>query len=334
MTKTLDTLDRRFCVAPMMDWTDRHDRYFLRRLSRRALLYSEMLTAGAVIHGDRERLLGFDRSDPATALQLGGADPYDMATAARIGQDFGYHEININVGCPSDRVQSGRFGVCLMLEPEVVAEIYAAMADAVDVPVTVKCRTGVDDKDSYEEFLSFVDQVSAAGCTTFIVHARKAHLHGLSPAENRDIPPLQRDLVYRLKRGRPGLEIIINGGLGSLDEVAAQLAVVDGAMMGRTAYKEPFILADVDERLFGDAPRHFDRHDIAESMYGYIEEQTARGTRLFAITRHMLGLFNGMPGARAWRRFLSENSGRPGAGVDLVREALTLVPRSDLRRSA
>jgi tRNA-dihydrouridine synthase A len=330
----LNNIDRRFSVAPMMDWTDRHDRYFLRRLSRHALLYTEMITSGAVIHGDREKLLAFDRSDRATALQLGGSDPADMTTAARIGEDFGYCEININVGCPSDRVQSGRFGVCLMLEPETVARTYDAMAPAVDIPVTVKCRIGVDDRDSYEDLLGFVDCVAAAGCRTFIVHARKAHLKGLSPAANRDVPPLKPEFVHRLKRERPDLEIIINGGLDSLDRVVDELTKVDGAMLGRTAYKEPFVLADVDHRLFGDMPGNRDRHDIAESMFDYIARETINGTRLHAITRHMLGLYNGMPGARAWRRYLSENAGRPGAGVDVVREALKLVPRTPLRRSA
>lgn len=219
----------------MMDWTDRHDRFFLRRLSRHALLYTEMLTSGAVIHGDREKLLGFDEGEQPTALQLGGSDPAGMAAAAKVGEDFGYWEININVGCPSDRVQSGRFGACLMLEPETVARCYETMASAVTIPVTVKCRIGVDDRDGYEDLLGFVDTVAAAGCGTFIVHARKAHLQGLSPAENRDIPPLRYDLVHRLKEERPDLEVIINGGLNSLDQVAEHLGVVDGAMMGRTA---------------------------------------------------------------------------------------------------
>lgn len=334
MTNTANNSQRRFCVAPMMDWTDRHDRYFLRRLSRHALLYTEMLTSGAVIHGERDKLLGFDEGELPTALQLGGADPADMAAAAKVGEDYGYREININVGCPSDRVQSGRFGACLMLEPETVARCYETMAAAVSIPVTVKSRIGVDDHDGYEDLLGFVDIVAAAGCGTFIVHARKAHLQGLSPAENRDIPPLRYDLVHRLKHERPELEVIINGGLNSLDQVAEHLEQVDGAMMGRTAYKDPFVLADVDERFYGAPANAHSRHDIAEAMFDYIDRELTRGSRLPAITRHMLGLFNGQPGARAWRRYLSENANRPGAGYEVVREALKLVPREPLSQTA
>jgi tRNA-dihydrouridine synthase A len=293
-----------------------------------------MLTCGAVIHGDRVKHLAFDDGEQPVALQLGGSAPGDMAAAAAIGEDLGYREININVGCPSDRVQAGRFGACLMLEPATVARCYDAMASAVAIPVTVKCRIGVDDRDGYEDLLGFVDRVAGAGCQIFIVHARKAHLQGLSPVENRDIPPLRYDLVHRLKGERRDLEIIINGGLNSLDQVADHLDAVDGAMMGRTAYKDPFVLADADERFFGQPANANDRHDIAEAMFEYIGRETAKGTRLHAITRHMLGLFNGQPGARAWRRYLSENARRPDAGPEVVREALKLVRREPLRRSA
>jgi len=326
--------DRRLSVAPMMDWTDRHDRYFLRQISRCALLYSEMLTAPAVIHGDRDRLLGFSAAEHPVALQLGGADPAQMAEAAEIGAARGYDEININVGCPSDRVQSGRFGACLMAEPETVAACFSAMQAAVSVPVTVKSRIGIDDRDSYDDLRRFIDTVADAGCRTFIVHARKAVLQGLSPKENRDVPPLRYELVYRLKQDCPEFEIIINGGIRKHADVAAHLAQVDGVMIGREAYQNPWFLHDVDAAVFDADPPSATRHDAVHAMRGYIMDEVRRGTRLHAITRHMLGLFNGQPGARAWRRYLSENAPKPGAGIEVVDAALALVGSGDLQRSA
>lgn len=330
----IKSIDRRFCVAPMMDWTDRHDRYLLRLASRHALLYSEMLTADAVIHGDRDRLLGFDAAEHPVALQLGGADPQRLAQAARIGADWGYDEINLNVGCPSDRVQSGRFGACLMAEPGIVAASVAAMREAVTVPVTVKCRLGIDDHDDYAFLRNFVDQVTAAGCETLIVHARIAILDGLSPKENRDIPPLHYDRVYRLKQELPALEVIINGGIPDLDAAVEHLAHVDGVMLGRAAYHDPYLLARVDARIHGDRHPVPTRHEIGEAMLDYIEARLSEGFRLNAITRHMMGLFQGRPGARAWRRYLSENACRTGAGPEVVRAALALVPDDSQQRRA
>lgn len=323
---TPSTIDRRFCVAPMMDWTDRHDRYLLRLVSRHALLYSEMLTADAVIHGDRERLLGYDPAEHPVALQLGGADPEKLAKAARIGAEWGYDEINLNVGCPSDRVQSGRFGACLMAEPGIVAASVAAMREAVGIPVTVKCRLGIDDHDDYGFLRDFVDRVVAAGCRTVIVHARKAILQGLSPKENRDIPPLHYDRVYRLKQDLPELEVIINGGIADLDASLEHLHHIDGVMLGRAAYHDPYLLAGVDARIYGEERPVPTRHEIAFAMLDYIDARLAEGTRLNAITRHMMGLFLGRPGARAWRRYLSENACRRGAGPEVVQAALALVP--------
>jgi tRNA-dihydrouridine synthase A len=327
--------DRHFSVAPMMEWTDRHDRFFLRCISRHALLYTEMVTAPAILHGPRERLLGFSAAEHPVALQLGGSEAVEMAEAAVIGEAFGYDEINMNVGCPSDRVQSGRFGACLMAEPDLVANCVAAMQRAVSIPVTVKSRIGIDDSDSYEDLVRFIEPVAAAGCGTFIVHARKAILAGLSPKQNREIPPLRYDTVYRLKTDYPDLEIVINGGITSLDAAAEHLRHVDGVMMGREAYHNPFVLADVDRRFFNMDGTAVTRHGIAQAMLPYIDAQIAAGTRLNAITRHMMGLFNGLPGARAWRRHLSENSTRTGAGSDVVREALLHVPDGgQLRHSA
>lgn len=331
---TRTAISRRFCVAPMMDWTDRHDRYLLRLLSRHALLYSEMVTADAVIHGDRERLLGFDAAEHPVALQLGGADPERLAEAARIGADWGYDEINLNVGCPSDRVQSGRFGACLMAEPDTVAASVAAMRAAVAVPVTVKCRLGIDDHDDYGFLRGFIDRVMAAGCETVVVHARIAVLAGLSPKENREIPPLHYDRVYRLKQELPELEVIINGGIPDLDAAEAHLAHVDGVMLGRAAYHDPYLLSGVDARLFADRHPVPTRHEIAEAMLPYIAARLAEGARLHNITRHMLGLFQGRPGARAWRRYLSENAPRRGAGPEVVRAALALVPDDAERQRA
>ncbi len=309
----------------MMDWTDRQCRVFHRQLSRRARLYTEMLTTGAVIHGDRSRLLGFDASEHPVALQLGGSDPRELAAAAKIGEDFGYDEINLNVGCPSDRVKDGRFGACLMAEPVLVAEGVAAMKRAVKVPVTVKCRIGIDDQDPELALDTLARGVIEAGADALIVHARKAWLNGLSPKENRDIPPLDYDRVYRLKAAMPRVPIIINGGIASLDEAKRHLAHVDGVMLGRAAYQEPWRLLSVDPDLFGEAAPHATMQDAFEAMIPYIEGELARGARLHAITRHFVGAFFGVPGARAFRRHLAEHGTRPGAGVNVLREAIALV---------
>ena len=320
----------------MQEWTDRHDRYFLRLISRRTLLYTEMIVAEAVPHGDQARLLGFDPAEKPVALQLGGAEPEKLARAAAIGEGFGYDEINLNVGCPSDRVAAGRFGACLMAEPATVAAAVAAMRRACARPVTVKCRIGIDDADGYDDLYRFVDVVAAAGCRTFIVHARKAVLGGLSPKQNREIPPLHYEHVYRLKRERPELEIVINGGIRSWDAVETHLRQVDGAMIGREAYQNPYFLAEAEARIWGDGRKVPSRRAVAEAMLPYIEARLAEGVRLSAITRHLLGLFQGIPGARAWRRYLSENANRPGAGPEVVRQALALVgdDEAGLRRSA
>lgn len=318
-------MEWKFSVAPMMDWTDRHCRVFHRLMSRRARLYTEMLTTGAIIHGDRARLLGFDASEHPVALQLGGSNPADLATAARIGEDFGYDEINLNVGCPSDRVKDGRFGACLMAEPALVAEGVAAMKRAVRIPVTVKCRIGIDDQDPETALDVLARAVIAAGCDALIVHARKAWLNGLSPKENRDIPPLDYDRVYRLKAALPDVPVIINGGIGSLAEAKRHLDHVDGVMLGRAAYQEPWRLLNVDPELFGEAPAHATMKDVFEAMLPYIGDQLARGTRLHAMTRHFVGAFHGVPGARAFRRHLAENGVRAGAGVEVLRDAVALV---------
>ncbi|BAI71589.1 tRNA-dihydrouridine synthase A [Azospirillum sp. B510] len=315
-------------VAPMMDWTDRHCRYFHRLLSASTLLYTEMVTTGAVLHGDRERLLGFDAAEHPVALQLGGSDPADLAACARIAEEWGYDEVNLNVGCPSDRVQSGRFGACLMAEPDLVARLVGAMRDAVAIPVTVKSRIAIDEMEEWPTLDHFVRTVSAAGCTHFIVHARKAWLKGLSPKENRDIPPLRYDLVHRLKAENPHLTIAINGGIRTLDEAEEHLGKVDSVMIGRAAYETPYLLADADRRLTGGAPGP-DRHAVIAAMLPFIEARMALGTPLSAITRHMLGLFQGLPGARAYRRHIAENAHRPGAGPEVLECAAALVRRRD-----
>jgi tRNA-dihydrouridine synthase A len=317
--------DYRFSVAPMMDWTDRHCRVFHRLMTRRARLYTEMLTTGAVIHGDRRRLLGFDSSEHPVALQLGGSDPRDLATAARIGEDFGYDEINLNVGCPSDRVKDGRFGACLMAEPALVADGVAAMKHAVRVPVTVKCRIGIDDQDPEAALDVLARGVIAAGADALVVHARKAWLNGLSPKENRDIPPLDYERVYRLKAAFPDVPIIINGGIAGLAEARAHLAHVDGVMLGRAAYHEPWRLLRADPELFGEASPHATMKEVFEAMMPYIARELADGTRLHAMTRHFVGAFHGVPGARAFRRHLAEHGVRPGAGANVLRDAIALV---------
>jgi tRNA-dihydrouridine synthase A len=310
-------------IAPMMDWTDTHCRVLHRLLSARARLYTEMVTADAVLRGDRNRLLGFDAGEHPVALQLGGSEPEKLAEAARIGEGFGYDEINLNVGCPSDRVQSGRFGACLMKEPDLVADCVATMRRAVAIPVTVKCRIGVDDQDPEISLRALIRACAEAGVSTFAVHARKAWLEGLSPKENRDVPPLDYDLVYRVKRENPRLTIVLNGGVQNLDETEAHLVHVDGVMLGRAAYQNPAMLTQVDARFFGAAPR--DVNAAVEAYCLYVEGKLAAGVRLHAMTKHMLGLFNGRPGSRAFRRHLSENATRDGAPIAVLREALAFV---------
>ena len=315
----------RFCVAPMMDWTDRHCRVLHRLLSARARLYTEMVTADAILHGARERLIGFSDVEHPVALQLGGAEPVKLAQAARIGAERGYDEINLNVGCPSDRVQSGCFGAALMREPALVGECVAAMREVVSVPVTVKCRIGVDDQDPQVALPALIEACGRAGVSIFAVHARKAWLSGLSPKENREIPPLDYALVYALKRARPELTIIVNGGIGSLDEAEEHLRHVDGVMLGRAAYQSPAILAEVDRRFFGEQTR--DVNAAVEAYVAYIGARLDEGVPLNAMTKHMLGLFHGQPGARLFRRHLSENATRKGAGLAVLQDALAFVNR-------
>ncbi|MBV8976428.1 MAG: tRNA dihydrouridine(20/20a) synthase DusA [Alphaproteobacteria bacterium] len=325
-------MSHRFCIAPMMEWTDRHCRVLHRLLSRRARLYTEMVTAEAIIRGDRDRLLGFSDIEHPAALQLGGAEPARLAQAARIGADFGYDEINLNVGCPSDRVQSGRFGACLMREPALVADCAAAMRAAVDIPVTVKCRIGVDEQDPETSLRATIAACAQAGVRVFAVHARKAWLAGLSPKENRDVPPLDYDLVYRIKRENPDLTVVINGGIGDLDRARDHLAHVDGVMLGRAAYQSPAMLAEVDARFFAGPPQEV---EAAVAVYvDYVADQRGRGVPLNAMTRHMLGLFNGRPGARQFRRHLSEAATRPGAGVAVLIDALALIKPMPERAAA
>lgn len=309
----------------MMDWTDRHCRAFHRRLTARALLYTEMVTAAAILHGDRDRLLGFSADEQPVALQLGGCDPAALAAAARIGAGYGYVEINLNVGCPSDRVQEGRFGACLMLEPELVARGWSAMQAAVDVPVTIKCRIGVDDQDAEADLERFVATVAKAGCRTFVVHARKAWLKGLSPKENREVPPLDYDRVRRLKAAHPGLAIVLNGGITTLEQARAHLAWADGVMLGRAAYQNPYLLAQVDREIFGADTPVPSREDVLEALLPYAERHVAAGGRLNNIARHVLGLYHGRPRGRAFRRHLSEQAVRAGAGADVLAAALDVA---------
>lgn len=318
-------LDYTFSVAPMMDWTDRHCRSFHRILTRRALLWTEMVTANAVIHGDRDRLIGFSEAEHPIVLQLGGNEPDKMAEAARIAEGFGYDEVNINCGCPSDRVQAGAFGACLMRDPAGVAACVKAMRAAVDIPITVKCRIAIDEDPARETLFGFVDQVADAGCEVFTVHARKAWLKGLSPKENRDIPPLDYELVAELKTERPELKIILNGGLTSLETCQTQLQRFDGVMLGRAAYQQPALLGHADHALFDKAAAVVSPFEAVKAFRPYIEAQLADGLRLPSMTRHMLGLFNGMPGARQWRRVLSEKGPKPGAGLEVLDEALSAV---------
>lgn len=319
-------IDRRLCIAPMLDWTDRYCRYFLRLISRHTLLYTEMVTTGALLHGDQPRHLDFDPAEHPLALQLGGSDPDELAACARLAEQWGYDEVNLNVGCPSDRVQSGRFGACLMATPELVAQGVAAMRAATRLPVTVKHRIGIDQLDSYEALTRFVATVAEAGCETFIIHARKAWLSGLSPKENREIPPLRYDRVHRIKQEFPRLEIIINGGIASLDQAEEQLRHVDGVMIGREAYQNPWILAEADRRLYGDEHPIPTRHEIIEQLIPFAERAHAAGTPVNRISRHILGLFQGQPRARAWRRHISENAHRADATPEVIREAARQVP--------
>lgn len=314
---------RRFCVAPMLDWTDKHCRYFHRLLSQHALLYTEMVTTGALLHGDRDRFLHFDAAEHPVALQLGGSDPVALAECARMAEQWGYDEVNLNVGCPSDRVQNGMFGACLMADPQRVADCVDAMQQAGSIPVTVKHRIGIDDQDSYEFLCRFIDIVSAAGCRSFIVHARKAILKGLSPKQNRDIPPLDYNRVYTLKKDYPQLELIINGGIKTLDDCDQHLQQLDGVMIGREAYQNPLLLAEVDQALFGGEAVDLD--SVLLQLCDYCERQLAHGAQLGWITRHILGLYQGQPGARRFRRFISENAFKPGADVTVLKQALALV---------
>ncbi|MDX1738395.1 MAG: tRNA dihydrouridine(20/20a) synthase DusA [Alphaproteobacteria bacterium] len=316
---------RKLSIAPMMDWTDRFDRYFLRLISRQMLLYTEMVTTGALIHGNVDRHLRFDKAEHPIACQLGGHDPADLAFSAKLVKKYGYDEVNLNVGCPSDRVQNGRFGACLMAEPDTVADAVKAMQDAVDLPVTVKHRIGINDNDSYDYMRKFVETVAKAGCEHFIVHARVAILQGLSPKENRDIPPLKYDYAYRLKQEFPNLHITLNGGIQTIEDSLTHLTKLDGVMIGRAAYNTPYMLATADQKIFGTETSIPTRHEIIRNMYDYVERELAEGTALIAITRHLLGLFSGVPGGRKFRRHLSENAYKKGVGVDVLETALSFV---------
>jgi tRNA-dihydrouridine synthase A len=327
-------LDRRFAIAPMMDWTDRHCRFFHRLLTRRALIYTEMITTGALLHGDRVRLLRFDAAEHPVALQVGGSDPAALAQCARMAEDFGYDEINLNVGCPSDRVQDGRFGACLMAEPGLVGDCVAAMKAAVRIPVTVKCRLGIDDQDTEVALDAITRAVTAAGVDALVVHARKAWLQGLSPKENREIPPLDYERVFRLKLAYPALPIALNGGITDVGQGAFYLDKVDGLMMGRAAYREPWRLLAVDPLVFGVPAPAASAKAVAGALVPYIERELAAGTRLYAIVRHVLGLFHAVPGARAFRRMLATEAVRPGAGVDVFVRALDLITETRLESAA
>lgn len=317
-------VSHKVCVAPMMDWTDRHCRHFLRLLSKHTLLYTEMVTSKALLHGDTHRLLQFNPSEYPLALQLGGNQPKELAAAAKLGEKWGYDEINLNVGCPSDRVQQGDFGACLMLQPKLVYECILAMQAAVDIPVTVKCRIGIDREESYNFLHRFVTTVAASGCRTFIIHARNAWLQGLSPKENRTIPPLRYDFVYRLKTEFPHLQIIINGGIKTYDEIEQHLHKVDGVMLGREAYHNPYILSEMDHRYFNDNHFILPREKIVQQMIPYITAELQKGIFLKHITRHMLGLLQGEIGAKHWRRTLSTKAVKANAGIDILQQALSV----------
>lgn len=314
-------IDRRFCVAPMLDCTDRHERYLARLISKHAVLYTEMLTTGALIFGDRQRFLDFSEQEHPVALQLGGSEPDAMTQSAELVQQWGYDEVNINVGCPSDRVQSGSFGACLMTTPDVVAKNVKAMRAAVDIPVTVKCRIGVDEQEPRQALWALVDACANAGCTTFLVHARKAWLQGLSPKKNREVPPLDYELVYLLKQEFPQLEVVLNGGINSIDECVSHLENVDGVMMGREAYSNPYILSQVDARLYQDDSAVASRDEVLERFVDYAQQRLDAGARLNHLSRHIVGLFHGEPRSRLWRRYLSDNAHKAGSGVEVLLDA-------------
>ncbi len=322
---TSPVIDRRFTLAPMMEWSTSDCRTFWRLLTQNAVLYSEMVTTGALLHGDKARFLDYNACEHPLALQLGGSNPRDLAECSKIAEDWGYDEVNLNCGCPSDRVQNGMIGACLMAEPELVADCIAAMQNAVKIPVTVKHRIGIDDMEDYEGLVKFVSTIAATGCNTFIVHARKAWLKGLSPKENREVPPLQYDKVYQLKQDFPHLEIIINGGITTLEQSKQLLAHVDGVMLGREAYANPYLLAEVDQQIYGVSRPVISRTEVMEGFIAYCEEQLANGTRLNHLTRHILGLYQGLPRARQFRRILSEQAHKPGAGIGVVKQALDVL---------
>lgn len=333
---TSPVLDRRFTLAPMMEWSTSDCRTFWRLLTKKAVLYSEMVTTGALLHGDKARFLDYNACEHPLALQLGGSNPKDLAECSKIAEGWGYNEVNLNCGCPSDRVQNGMIGACLMAEPELVAECIATMQNAVKIPVTVKHRIGIDDMEDYEGLVKFVSTIAETGCNTFIVHARKAWLKGLSPKENREVPPLQYDKVYQLKQDFPHLEIIINGGITTLEQSKQLLEHVDGVMLGREAYANPYLLAEVDQQIYGVPGPVISRQEVMEGFIAYCEEQLAKGTRLNHLTRHILGLYHGMPRARQFRRILSEQAHKPGAGIDVVKQALEVlneVPLSGIESS-
>lgn len=309
----------------MLDWTDRHCRYFHRLMSRHAVLYTEMVTTGALLHGNRHRFLQFNEAEHPIALQLGGSNPSELAVCAKMAEDYGYDEVNLNIGCPSDRVQSGRFGACLMAEPDLVANCVAAMQQAVGIPITVKSRIGIDHRDSYEELSHFIATVAATGCRTFIVHARKAWLSGLSPKQNREVPPLRYDVVFQLKQDFPGREIILNGGITSLDQAEQLLTRVDGVMVGREIYQKPYLLMDVDTQLFGISTDPVSREQVLLQLIPYIQQELKQEVRLNSIARHILGLFHGLPHARTWRRFLSDHAAKSGADENVILEALKIM---------
>ncbi|HEY9134281.1 MAG TPA: tRNA dihydrouridine(20/20a) synthase DusA [Pseudomonadales bacterium] len=325
MTKHALKLKHTFCVAPMLDCTDRHFRYFVRLISHHAVLYTEMITTGALIHGDRERFLAYSDLEHPVAVQLGGSDPKALKTCAQMIADYGYDEVNLNVGCPSDRVQSGRFGACLMKSPELVADCIASMVDAVDIPVTLKTRIGLDDNEAYEPLHTLISKVADAGCNTMIIHARNAWLNGISPKQNREIPPLRYDVVYRLKQDFPKLEVVLNGGLKSLNDIQTVLAHVDGVMVGREAYSNPYSLANIDQQLYQDPHDIPGRIEVLERFLPYVAQELEQGCQLKHITRHILGLFQGLPGAKHWRRHISENVFKPNTGIELLNSAVSAL---------
>ncbi len=322
-------IDRRLSVAPMLDWTDRYCRYFHRLLSKQALLYTEMITTGALLFNEPARFLDFFSEEHPLALQLGGSNPEHLGKCCHLAQEWQYDEVNLNLGCPSDRVQSGKFGACLMAEPALVAECISAMTESCSLPISAKHRIGIDDLDSYDLLTHFVDTLAAAGCQTFIVHARKAWLQGLSPKQNRDVPPLRYEIVYRLKQDFPQLEIIINGGVMNLTEANQHLQHVDGVMIGREVYHNPWMLSQADKQIYGSTRQPLNRHGIVEAFLPLVEQECSRGVPLKRLTRHILGLFHGQPGAKKWRRYLSENAHKPDAGPETLMQALALVPNSD-----